>query len=95
MDIIIYVVSFLIIVGFLKKTFSSETDVKKLQNFKSEVLDLGTDVVSTSRQVLRASREVLDFKWLAVERSNPLYSLLFISFNPSHYLFTSLRHYST
>ena len=62
MDIIIYVVSFLIIVGFLKKTFSSETDVKKLQNFKSEVLDLGTDVVSTSRQVLRASREVLDFK---------------------------------
>lgn len=62
MDIIIYVISFLIIVGFLRKTFSSDVDQKKLQAFKSEVLDLGVDCVSTSRQVLKASREVLDFK---------------------------------
>lgn len=62
MDILIYVFSFLVIVGFLKKTFSSDTDAKKLQNFKSEVLDLGVDVVSTTRQVMKASREVLDFK---------------------------------
>lgn len=62
MDILIYVFSFLVIVGFLKKTFNSDTDVKKLQNFKSECLDLATDTISTSRQVLKASKEVLDFK---------------------------------
>lgn len=62
MDILIYVFSFLLLLGVLRKTFGSETDQKKLQKLKDEIVDLGIDTVLTSRQVLKASREVLDFK---------------------------------
>lgn len=62
MDVMFYAFAFLIVVGFIRKTFSSETDQKKIQAFKSECLDLATDTVGTARQVMKASKEVLDFK---------------------------------
>lgn len=62
MDMLIYAISFLLVAGFLRKTFSSQKDVDQIQKFKSECIGLATDTVSTGRKVLEASREVLDFK---------------------------------
>lgn len=62
MEFILYVFGCLLILGVLRKTFSTDTDKNKLQKLKNEIVDLGIDTVSTSRKVLEASREVLDFK---------------------------------